>query len=342
MAKLLKIIADNYKNCADGFCIDLMANIEGIAEDKLCGLQEIADGLYRFNLYVFIGKNASGKTTALELINYCYRILTDFRLSTLNFDCDNTRLTMYFYHNDSIYKYSVVLRNEDGNGEEITFADEELLYKLYQKSRYSDIFSENGFKPFNIKGTLPKDTSSVFFALGNNVQSAAYISSDIIGENAYKELFKAVRRYHISNKLLLKLIRLFDTSIEEFSIIDESYCQIKLGDKVMVLDCSELQYRLSSGTLRGALLEVYVYASLKYGFDLLVDDIELHLSELLVKNMLMSYTYKEHNKNNAFLMFTTHCSELLNSLTFRESVWRLYKHNAIEIECCRGAIQKRH
>ena len=66
--KLLRVRASNFKNCCDNFTIDLIAKSKKTSEDKEYELQMIADDLYVFNTAAFVGRNASGKTTAIELL----------------------------------------------------------------------------------------------------------------------------------------------------------------------------------------------------------------------------------------------------------------------------------
>ena len=79
--KLLKVCASNYKNCCDDFTIDFIAKSKKTSEDKEYELKEIADELYIFNTVAFVGKNASGKTSAIELLNVCYSIRFNFSFS---------------------------------------------------------------------------------------------------------------------------------------------------------------------------------------------------------------------------------------------------------------------
>ena len=67
--KLLRVKANHFKNSCDGFTIDLTSKSRKTAEDKEYELQEIAPELHVFNTAAFIGKNASGKTTAIELLD---------------------------------------------------------------------------------------------------------------------------------------------------------------------------------------------------------------------------------------------------------------------------------
>lgn len=79
--KILRISAKGFKNCADGFYMDFIAKSKKTSEDKEYELLEIDDELFVYNTVGIVGKNASGKTSALELLDWCYDILSSFRLS---------------------------------------------------------------------------------------------------------------------------------------------------------------------------------------------------------------------------------------------------------------------
>lgn len=93
--KLLRVKANNFKNCCDGFTIDLTPKARKSSEDKEYELQEIAPGLFAFNTLAFIGKNASGKTTAIELLDCAYSILGDFRLEGKHYSYDGVKLEIH-------------------------------------------------------------------------------------------------------------------------------------------------------------------------------------------------------------------------------------------------------
>ena len=67
--KLLKVIAYNYRNCENQFTIDFVAKSKKTEEDKEYELQKIDEELYVFNTVAIVGKNASGKTSAIELLD---------------------------------------------------------------------------------------------------------------------------------------------------------------------------------------------------------------------------------------------------------------------------------
>lgn len=100
--KLLRVKASNFKNCQDDTVIDLVAKSKKTTEDKEYELQEIAEGLYVYSIGAFIGKNASGKTTALELLDCCYDILGKFSLENKHYSYEGIKLEIIFFHEGTI------------------------------------------------------------------------------------------------------------------------------------------------------------------------------------------------------------------------------------------------
>ena len=126
--KLLRVKASHFKNCCDGFTIDLTSKSKKTAEDKEYELQEIAPDLHVFNTAAFIGKNASGKTTAIELLDCAYSILGEFRLEDKHYSYDGVQLELTFYHDGFLYLYETVLSSGKTMGNQAVFRDLQPVY----------------------------------------------------------------------------------------------------------------------------------------------------------------------------------------------------------------------
>lgn len=59
----------------------------------------------------------------------------------------------------------------------------------------------------------------------------------------------------------------------------------------------------------------------KYGFDLIIDEIENHFHKTLVENIINLYKDKSVNKFNATLYFSTHYCELLDLFNRQDNIW---------------------
>lgn len=319
--KLLRVKASHFKNCRDDFTIDFIAQSKKTAEDKEYELQEIADSLYVFNTAAFIGKNASGKTTAIELLDCCYSILGDFRLEGKKYSYENITLEMIFYHENYIYRYRTVLHEDSALGNKAIFSNQTLERKKYAKTSIKNIYEDDQFKPVSGIGILPEDTSIVFFVLKKKETRAVYFDSNGEGTDTYQLLFKAMKSYSISGEYLTNIIKIFDETIRGLECIDDHNYRLIYQDKEQVLSDKELIYLLSSGTTKGLLLYILVVASLQNGFDLLIDEVENHFHKTLVENMISLYKDKTVNRKNATLIFTTHYCEVLDLFNRQDNIW---------------------
>ena len=322
--KLLRVVASNFKNCCDNFTIDFIAKSRKTSEDKEYELQEIADSLHAFNTVAFVGKNASGKTTAVDLLDCCYSILGDFCLENKHYSYDGIKLEIVFYHNDFIYRYRTELGAGTTLSNKASFINQTLEQKKYNKSKLKSIYMDDDFESASSISALPEDTSIVFFVLKKKETHAAYFDCDGEGADTYQLMFKALKKYDIPLSTISHVLRIFDDSICELSMEDEHYFRLKFdGDKPReeIMSGKELLHFLSSGTTKGILLYTFVIASLKHGFDLIIDDIENHFSKTLVEYILSLYKDKSVNRYNATLIFTTHYCEILDLFNRQDNIW---------------------
>lgn len=318
--KLLKVIATGFKNCDDDFEISLVPVARKSTEDKEYELVEIADELFVFSTVGIVGKNASGKTSALELLNISYRILDTLRLERQNYSVNGVALTIFFYHEGEIYKYSLRME-EPVIGDSVLFRDQVICSKKYYKSKVNAIFDEEGYEQRHFNGDLPEDTSIVFFVTRGIRASAFHFSSLDVGIGAYNVAFGVLKSFDISESVLKKIIKVFDENIQDLDKVDDNNFRLVYAGKSEVLSAQELYYRLSSGTTKGMVLYMLVVLSLVKGFDLIVDEIENHFHKTLVENIISLYKDKSVNKNNATLIFATHYCEILDLFNRRDNIY---------------------
>lgn len=330
--KLLRVRASNYNNCCDDFTIDLVAKSKKTSEDKEYELQEIADDLYVFNTVAFVGKNASGKTSAIELMECCYSILSEFRLEDKHYNYDNVKLEIIFYYKGNIYKYTTGLKSDSNLGSKANFTEQHIYQKKYYKSKVKEIYAVEGFEEITGFGELPEDTSIVFFILKKKATRAVYFNCNGEGADTYHLLFRAMKTYKIPENILVKVIKIFDDKIKSLEMVDEKHYKLIYQDHVKELSDSELVYILSSGTTKGVLLYIFVVAALENGFDLLIDEVENHFHKTLVENMISLFKDKTVNKKYATLIFTTHYCEVLDLFNRQDNIWIAKSDNKIHLE----------
>lgn len=336
--KLLRVKANHFKNCSDGYTIDFVAKSRKYPEDKEYELQEIAPELHVYNTMAFIGKNASGKTSAIDLLDCAYSILSEFRLENKKYSYDGIELEIIFYHDDYIYRYETTL-SSDKLGNRAIFKNEKVFRKKYFKTNVKEIYNTDTFEKVQ-KGLfplvpsqafddsigddvlwLPDDTSRLFYILGKKETRAIYFDSYEDGTDTYRLMFNALKNYDIDSDVLSRVLRVFDENIESLEMVDENNYKLKFKGEVRNYTDTQLIYMLSSGTTKGILLYVLMVASLKEGFDLLIDEVENHFHKTLVENMISLYKDKSVNRNNATLIFTTHYCEVLDQMGRQDNIW---------------------
>ena len=316
--KLLKVKARNFKNLANDVEIDFVAKARKTSEDKEYELQEIADDLYVYTTMAFVGKNASGKTTALDLLFLTYNILSYFRVQT-TFSVNNVELTIYFYYEGYIYKYDTKLV-ENAIEQTVSFENEALSRKQYYKSYSNDIYKDD-FQVINYENILPEDISVIFNVLKKKSVRVFKFDDRECNSNVYRDVFELMDIFGLDDSVLKKVIKIFDDNIHELRRLDSGNYRIDYDGEEKDLTPKELFNLLSSGTTKGLILYLWIIASLKAGFTIIIDEIENHFHKTLVENIISLYKDKSVNRNSAMLIFSTHYCEILDMFNRQDNIY---------------------
>lgn len=329
--KILKVSANGFKNCNDGFSIDMVAKSKKTSEDKEYELLEIDDGLYVYSTIGIVGKNASGKTSSLELLDWCYDILSTFRLDGKKQDYHGVSLTVFFYEEGFIYKYYTDLENAMTREDSAIFRNQQLYKKKYYKTKLKNIFDEDWTEKIDTEDA-PEDFSIVYSVLKKSIIREIFYEESEERERGYALTFWMMQLVGLDDKYINAVLKIFDSKLESLQQVDEHNYMICYQGQKKSLSAKELYRFLSSGTTKGFNLYILAVISLKYGFDLLVDEIENHFHKTLVENLIMLYKDKKVNRNNATLIFTTHYCELLDLFHRSDNIWVTHAKDKIEIE----------
>lgn len=332
--KILKIIISGYKLLENNFEIDFFNKARVNNSDKDDEVIELDEGLYIPTTIVFTGKNASGKSSVLSMIEFVNELLLSGRIKydKLDFRSKTIKLTVFFYLLETVYKYEsnisipeATLLNETSY---CKFSNEKLYSKKYSKSyskRILDLdFDENNTYTSNVSDT------SILYKL--TIKRTLVINTNNwIHNYRIESIFDIFNLVEVSTELMLKITNLFDEGIKKF--------EYDLDKKLFVLDLNgigaktysekEVDMLLSDGTKKGLIMFGLTIAILKMGGTLIIDEIENSFHKNLVENIIMIFNDKRINVKNANLIFSTHYVEILDIFRRRDNIFVMRKNDHI-------------
>ena len=336
--KLLRVVANNFKLCEDNFTLSFVPEANKTADDKEFELHEIDENLFVYTTMGIIGKNASGKTTAVDLLALVYDIFSFFKVkNTLNLFLmwhNDVNLDITFYHEGSLYRYITDLVIDDNPlNNTVNFKNEKLYKRPYYKTLAKQIFDYNKYIELPITTDLPDDTSILYDVLKEITIRGFYTSSDDLIYRLYSNVFNVYKMIDNNHTIIESILKILDEHLDNIEMINEDKFLIYYTDKSKIqVTGKELYSMLSSGTSKGIWLFTYVVYSLKNGTDLVIDEIENHFHKTLVENLVNLYKDKSVNKKNATLIFTTHYCELLDLFNRSDNIYITKYDKKIRLE----------
>lgn len=332
--KILKIKVSGYKLLENNFELDFLNKARVNVNDKEDEIIELLDNLYIPTTTVFTGKNSSGKSTVLSLLEFVNELLYKGRVkyNKLDFRSNSIDVEIHFLLDEIIYRYtgtiSIPNKNVLDETSYCTFSHEKLFSKKYIKSKGKNIidadFDVNKEYDSNVADTsiLYKLTSRKYYMINTN---------DWINTSGISNIFYLFDAFNVNEKLMLKITNLFDDSVKEFKYDKErKLCIIDLqGLGKKYYSETEVDILLSDGTKKGLIMFALTIAMLKLGGSLIIDEIENSFHKNLVENIIMIFNDKRINKNKANLIFSTHYVEILDIFRRRDNIYIMNKKEFI-------------
>lgn len=339
MLELLKVKASGFKLLEDNFELDFTARTRVYQKDKLSEIEEIDKGLNTFRSIAFVGGNSSGKSTALSLVLKTLLFLQTGRWEFIprEFKKDSIDLNIVFYLEGFLYNYSCTFNKIEIDKLSIAniyspITNEKLIKLEYNKARgivNLDLLNTNGVDESEILKSSLLDTSAIAKITGDKISVDEFSNNNIVNfdGNIVRNTFFASLN-SCDKELVSSIIKLLDESIEYIICDNSDLVKFKrINEKEIIISKLELLSILSSGTFRGVELYVRSINALKYGKVFIVDEIENCFHKNLVKNLLFIFNSKNINSKGAKLIFSTHYTEILDSLSRRDNIFITHKEN---------------
>lgn len=339
MLELLKVKANGFKLLEDNFELDFTTRTRVYQKDKLSEIEEIDKGLNTFRSIAFVGGNSSGKSTALSLVLKTLLFLQTGRWEFIprEFKKDSIDLNIVFYLEGFLYNYSCTFNKIEIDKLSIAniyspITNEKLIKLEYNKARgivNLDLLNTNGVDESEILKSSLLDTSAIAKITGDKISVDEFSNNNIVNfdVNIVRNTFFASLN-SCDKELVSSIIKLLDESIEYIICDNSDLVKFKrINEKEIIISQLELLSILSSGTFRGVELYVRSINALKYGKVFIVNEIENCFHKNLVKNLLFIFNSKNINSKGAKLIFSTHYTEILDSLSRRDNIFITHKEN---------------
>lgn len=325
--------------------IDFFAE-KNVSEDEKENLElgHLFSSIYKLNTLAFIGVNASGKTVGLSIINDILCIFVNNRsLSEIKnlgvFFEDNLEIDSLLTDGKFLYRIKSIIK-KDKSG--FLYFEEESLQKVRVPSNLSKKGLMGVFDGVKAKrrseynNPLLKRENSIFSAILNEFDENPTLVINLA------RLTNFNFPVYFTKRIPSSFVNYLDFSIEKLSLIEtekeltsrkrkEYLLKFKESEEEIILNDFELEAYLSSGTIKGINFLLNAFIALDNGGYLIVDEIENHLNKSIVRNLISLFTC-DLNKKGATLIFTTHYSEILDSIDRSDSIYVTEKNKRIFVE----------
>lgn len=316
--KLLKFkVNSGYKMLEKGFEVNFLTKTRINKDAPNNDITELEEGLYYPLETVFIGKNSSGKTSVLLLIELILNFIKGGRIPVdLMLDQDALELEFLFYDSGYIYLYKGELyKNELSNLSYMIIRNESLKKTIYKKNYKKDLSNISFPKDYIfLNEGSGSDTSEI--AKLKIADSSILLDLNSIDNSNLASIIEKINSFY-GNDAFNCLVALFDDSIENIKPVrlDDNSAAFKfkrVNKPEVLVNLSYLKDRLSSGAYRGIYLFAASLLSFRLGGDILVDEIEKSFNKNLIENLFILFNDRRINRKNASIIYSTHYAELLD------------------------------
>jgi len=338
--RILRIRVNGLPLYKNEFDISFFA-VQRVHKNHLNSVFNLFGNIYVNTIEAFAGINASGKTTALNVVSFIRLLLSATPLSAefvpqILGDGINTIFDIDFYVDGEIYHLTSEMikeKNQDGNPK-IRITSERLWVKsVTTKINKSNLLDYDENTPIRVRDNsdeyLPEDVS-IIIALNKQIQNRSmFVDLAMLTDI---NLFLPDR-----GSIPTEIISLLDPTIEYISvenINDKVITKLKFygQNELVLLNPTELNVYLSSGTVKGVRVFSDATRVLKSGGYMIVDEVENHFNRELVASLLRLFLNKNTNPKGAVLIFSTHYPELLDELERNDSVFITRSNQGLTVD----------
>lgn len=348
--KALRITCEGLTLYQDGLLeVDFIADkrtSQSDIEDNV--VEPLFSRIYKLNTLSFIGVNASGKSTTMNVLSDVLYIylgnrgldLTSYLKNQMN---DSLKVTSYLFDEnaDVLYKIESIIKKNNNN---LTFGNE----LLYRKNISSSITKDTIFnfdesmlilERFTEDSKFLKAEDSIFSSVMNAYPIKNQLVFNLNFLNWQNGLFNA-DTLDEHGSLLMMAAEYLDPSIESLEVINKKNTseneisryklKFKGQDTIYSLGPNEVADYLSDGTIKGIGMLAFINYILRYGGYILFDEIENQINKVIVEQIIKLFM-SDMNVGSGTLIFSTHYSEILDCIDRTDSIYITEKNQNISV-----------
>ena len=354
-----KISCKGLSNFQEGkLSIDFVASKRALRDEVDEGVvTHLFGNVHKLNAIAFTGINATGKTTALTILSELMDVLVDNgslkpQMRIADYFKDALDVETHFFQRSTNKLFKLASRIEKGKGGTLWFSNESLWSKPATPA-------VSRVALFDYDGDPVMERNSVsdgFLKKEDSIFSSVLNTYDSFGRNApgskVCDLRGNTNRNHLSHlnfNLAIPFVKYLDSSVEDFRLdqeVSESSGSIVFSIKFANSDApvfvrfEDLGLYLSSGTIKGLNCLSSIAQVFSTGGYLFVDEIENHLNKTIVINLIRLFA-STVNANGATLVFSTHYSEILDSMDRSDGIYLFEKKEKMLVRKFSDAAEKR-
>lgn len=299
----------------------------------------------------FIGINASGKTSVLNVIQLVTDILNNKSINhssskAILGNTDKAIITTYYYSNNhTVCKLETVIvsSHEPGDGIRYSISDEALSIKPEEDVLTRKTLTDfSGITPQYVRDRseeyLPEDVS-IIIAHNRRTNDALEVQSML--------RYTDINFLPLWGDISTEIIQFLDPTIESIHLEGELTSENKTirvkfkgKEEIILHNILDLNNYLSSGTIKGIAAFTMAWVILENGGMLIVDEIENHFNKEIVSSLIRFFMDTSFNKNGAVLIYSTHYPELLDEYDRNDSIYITKNISGITAENLNSLIKR--
>ena len=293
-------------------------------------LWDLMPNIFLNPVTAFIGLNASGKTTIMNVVRLALGLLQNESINHMSVKhilngVDKAVLRIYFADNQknvNCLETAIVEKRTENDNRFFVIAEEKLWTKPFSRVRTKkQLIDFEGMEPIVERtGTEEYLLDDVSLVIGRNKKNNDFLTVCSLLSYTNENVLP------FTENISMEIVKYLDPAVEKLcfeKVQDKTIIRLKFAEKeeIVLNNLKELGLYLSSGTIKGIITFSMAETVLRTGGCLLVDEIENHFNHEIVATMVRLFTDRRLNRKGGVILFTTHYPELLDMFERNDNIY---------------------